>query len=81
MKTLLKDLPEFAERIENNYVLQDKIKDCLIENEQTLFEDNSENANSLEAVSADDYNVVCELILKELADFVNQNYEWKGLVK
>lgn len=78
MKTLLKDLPEFAERMENNYILQDKIKDCFIENEQRLFDDNSESADEINAVHSEDYNTTCELILKELTDFVNQNYEWKG---
>ncbi len=31
MKTLLKDMPEFAERIENNFLLGEEIKDSLTE--------------------------------------------------
>lgn len=31
MNTLLKDMPEHAERIENNYLLGEEIKDCLTE--------------------------------------------------
>lgn len=79
MKTLLKDMPEHMERIEDNFILQDKIKDCLMENQIVVFETNSENSECNYALHSNEFNSTSEAILKELTEFVNQNYTWKGI--
>lgn len=90
MKTLLKDMPEHMERIENNYVLIDKIKDivetestrCLTEN--IIFQEDppiphSSGDNITNYSAIDNGRDLAELIIKELTEFVNQHYEWKGV--
>ncbi len=85
MKKLLKDMPEHMERIENNYVLIDKIKDivetestcCLTEN--IVFQEDppiphSIGDNITDYSTIDNGNAVAELIIKELTDHVNENY-------
>lgn len=72
-------MPIHMERIENNFILQDKIKDCLIENQQTVFEYMKDDDNPLDAVISDDFNKISELILEKITEFVNQNYTFKGI--
>lgn len=48
MKTLLKDMPEFAERIEDNYLLGKEIEDVL---EEASFDNDFEDAKD-DAISA-----------------------------
>ena len=68
MKTLLKDLPEFAERIENNMPLQAEIKEVLDD-----LSDYSESRGKY-VIDADDFDNAAEQIQAKLTDFINQNY-------
>lgn len=68
MKTLLKDLPEFAERIESNYLLNADISEIVAD----CLDHTNDYTSETEPT---------EKILSIITDFVNQNYEWKGLAK
>jgi hypothetical protein len=70
MKTLLKDMPEHMEKIDTLSILQ-KIKDCLIENQSEL--------DGETVIEEDMFDDTAEQILEKLTEFVNQNYEWKGV--
>lgn len=82
MNTLLKDLPEHKERIENSYLFRQDIKDALKNSAECLF-DKSERGNVIEltetnAVSEENFGTVTEDIIQCLIEFVNDNYEFKG---
>lgn len=64
MNTLLKDMPQFAERIENNYSLKQDINEIVGE----VID------------YPDDYsqNHYTEQLIEKITDFVNQNYTFKG---
>lgn len=74
MGTLLKDMPEHMERIENNFTLLDEIKYKIEYNSE--FEHKGSNDSDVSIVNV---RTVSEEILEYIAEFVNQNYEWKGL--
>lgn len=59
------------ERIENNYSLIEQIREEIFEN--------AEIENTGDEVSNPE--VLAENILKTISEFVNQNYEWKGVKK
>ena len=73
MKTLLKDMPEHMERMEANYETISAIKDILDEHS-----DYSETRGEY-VIGEDDFTKISTLINEKLTEFVNQNYEWKGL--
>lgn len=73
MSTLLKDLPQHKERIENNMFLEQDIRDIL--SQQASYSSTNERLMLLE----DEFSAVAEFILEKLANFVNENYEWKGI--
>lgn len=73
MKTLLKDMPEFAERIENNVLLKSDINDILSDHSD-YYESLSSNV-----IDTDDFRVVSDAIIDKLTDFINQNYTFKGV--
>lgn len=121
MSTLLKDLPEHKERIENNYLLGEELKDCLddLEIDETslgerfktdfvsavmnvltgaefILEGNEikiGNRNDLALECFDEMidnlqggNIrvlnaggIAVKIREKVTDFVNENYEWKGI--
>jgi len=123
MKTLLKDMPEHAERIENSYLLGEDIKDalCDIELDETSLGDSFKNdfisaaiktikesefeldgneikiGNSMDIALQLFDDIIDSLqggnitilnsgsiaidVREKVADFVNQNYTWKGLSK
>lgn len=64
MSTLLKDLPEHKERIENNFHLKNDIRKQINTAMRTY--------NAKPETFADN-------ILDLIATFVNENYEWKGI--
>lgn len=74
MGTLLKDMPIHAEKIENNFSLLGQISD---EIETACIVDSSNNY--LPNAEVDNPRGIAQSILNEIVDFVNQNYEWKGL--
>lgn len=74
MSTLLKDMPIHAERIENNFSLLGQISD---EIETACIHDGKRNY--LADAEVDNPQGIAKSILDEIVDFVNQNYEWKGL--
>lgn len=75
MKTLLKDMPEFAERIEGNMPLESEIK--------SILEYNSDWSDSSQCMILKDFEFLgtSTEIIQKLTDFVNQNYTWKGIAK
>jgi hypothetical protein len=123
-QTLLKDLPEFKERIEGNYTLKASIKDELENIEvDTSFEsatfENEITDMVVEALSEAEFEVnldgkikisnkqdiaieayrsikkvfnawnfdasnsndIADSICERITEFVNDNYEWKGIKK
>lgn len=122
-QTLLKDMPIHMERIENNYLLSEAIKDGLNEIEvdvtidfkaceescissiADILKQHEEFSIESNTISIDDHESLAQLcwaaikgllaenheheitndsevailIRDEMTDFVNQNYEWKGL--
>lgn len=66
MKTLLKDLPEHKERIENNHFLKEDLSMAIM---------NTENI-SITKIQSD---FITESVMELITDFVNENYEWKGI--
>lgn len=74
MGTLLKDMPIHMERIENNYSLMDEIKYKI---EYGLEFDHK--GSNYSDISVNNAKEISENLLGIFTDFVNQNYEWKGL--
>lgn len=70
-RPLLKDLPGFATRIENNQTLLNEIT--------TILQDNSDYSYTMEqTVLVEGYfNCSAEEILEKLIEFVNENYQLK----
>lgn len=68
MEKLLKDMPEFAERIENNVFLKNDISEAIRTTENT-------------SLSGHQSEFIAEQVIQVITDFVNQNYEWKGVCK
>lgn len=64
MNTPLKDLPKFAERIENNYCIKEDILAALrdFENDDFLSD-----------------NDTLDTIMQTVTEFINQNYTFKGI--
>ena len=92
MNTLLKDMPEHMERIEDNWSLKGAIEDILSTEASMCLTDNIFNIESEDVpqprskgdnlsyiAEIDNKSDLAELIIKELTQFVNQNYEWKGV--
>ncbi len=63
MTTLLKDMPEHMERIEGNYSLKQDIVNVI-----AMYGDID-----------DDAELIADELLPIITEFVNQNYEWKGV--
>lgn len=72
MGTILKDMPIHMERIEN-YTVSKNIQD-IIESHSDWSE--CRQANCIDEKS---YPSLNDEIRNAVIDFVNQNYEWKGL--
>lgn len=70
-KTLLKDKPEFKERIENNPSLRSKVLD-LIEYDQEPLEDIGEDV-----LRCSYFDNVADEIMKLFTEFINENYTQK----
>ncbi len=73
MKTLLKDLPEHKERIEGNYSLVNDIT--------RVLKDNSEYSYTMECnvIKAEYFESNAQEIVEKVINFINENYEWKGI--
>lgn len=72
MTTLLKDMPEHMERIEGNSI-NAEIMDVL--NEHSDWSETRGN----NVVDEGDFELIIEAVKNKITEFVNQNYEWKGV--
>ena len=83
MKTLLKDMPEHMERIEDNWSLKGHIQDEIEQNISVCFNktigEYSGGDNARLYIDIDNLPILSEMLLSVITDFVNQNYEWKGV--
>lgn len=72
-KILLKDMPEFAERIEGNAILEINIKEIL---DEYSHWSETRQGNVIDDI---DFNRVVTAIIEKTTEFVNQNYTFKGV--
>lgn len=72
-KTLLKDMPKHAERIEGNYsllgIIKDRLNDATVVNGLHI----QIHGGRIEFAGTVSLN-----ILNDIEEFVNTNYNWKG---
>lgn len=72
MKTLLKDMPEHMERIEGNSINAEIMN---VFNEHSYWSETRQG----NVIDEGDFELIVEAVKNKITEFVNQNYEWKGV--